>query len=155
MALDKPKRLAYDGIVKKDITTSTAPVPNAGQSTAARDYIACALWSSTAGDPLDRGNHELSSEASAALAAICDAWFSGHAKLISEAAPYWSDEQLAHDLWLTQNGHGAGFWDRACSAEDLESRGEIARLGARLTEAAKTLRPVDLYIGDDGLIYAA
>jgi len=21
-------------------------------------------------------------------------------------------EQLGHDLWLTRNGHGAGFWDR-------------------------------------------
>ncbi len=21
-------------------------------------------------------------------------------------------EQIGHDLWLTRNGHGAGFWDR-------------------------------------------
>jgi hypothetical protein len=24
----------------------------------------------------------------------------------------YSPEQLGHDLWLTRNGHGAGFWDR-------------------------------------------
>jgi hypothetical protein len=22
-------------------------------------------------------------------------------------------DQLGHDLWLTRNGHGAGFWDRS------------------------------------------
>lgn len=31
-----------------------------------------------------------------------------------------------HDLWLTRNGHGAGFWDRGLGA-----------LGERLSEAAK------------------
>ena len=24
----------------------------------------------------------------------------------------WSPIQLGHDLWLTRNGHGVGFWDR-------------------------------------------
>ena len=24
----------------------------------------------------------------------------------------YSPDQLGHDLWLTRNGHGAGFWDR-------------------------------------------
>jgi hypothetical protein len=24
----------------------------------------------------------------------------------------YSAEQVGHDLWLTRNGHGAGFWDR-------------------------------------------
>lgn len=25
----------------------------------------------------------------------------------------WDMGQLGHDLWLTRNGHGAGFWDRS------------------------------------------
>lgn len=29
---------------------------------------------------------------------------------ISELYP--NPEQIGHDLWLTRNGHGAGFWDR-------------------------------------------
>ena len=37
-------------------------------------------------------------------------------------------EQLGHDLWLTRNGHGAGFWDRGLGA-----------LGERLTETAKAM----------------
>ena len=36
--------------------------------------------------------------------------------------------QLGHDLWLTRNGHGAGFWDRG-----------LGELGERLSEAARSL----------------
>ncbi len=37
-----------------------------------------------------------------------------------------SESDLAHDLWLTENGHGAGFWDRG-----------LGDLGQRLTDAAR------------------
>jgi len=55
-----------------------------------------------------------------------------------------SDEQLGHDLWLTRNHHGAGFWDRGYDEE----------IGKKLTDAAQELGGTDLYIGDDGEIYA-
>lgn len=48
-----------------------------------------------------------------------------------------------HDFWLTRNGHGAGFWDRG-----------IGPLGTRLTDASKTFGGVDLYLGDDLLVYS-
>lgn len=48
---------------------------------------------------------------------------------------------VGHDLWLTQNGHGAGFWDG-----DYED-------GEELTKIAQELTPIDVYVGDDGLIY--
>jgi hypothetical protein len=50
--------------------------------------------------------------------------------------------QTGRDLWLTRNGHGAGFWDR-----------NLGALGDRLTEAAKQLGEQDAYLGDDGFIY--
>jgi hypothetical protein len=50
--------------------------------------------------------------------------------------------QAGHDLWLTRNGHGAGFWDRG-----LGERGE------RLSEAARVYGSADLYVGDDGAIH--
>ena len=28
-------------------------------------------------------------------------------------------DQLGHDLWLTRNGHGAGFWDRDFEHKDI------------------------------------
>jgi|SRR5579859_489359 len=45
------------------------------------------------------------------------------------------------DLWLTRNGHGAGFWDRG-----------LGDLGKRLTIAAR-LGECYACVGDDGLIY--
>jgi len=47
-----------------------------------------------------------------------------------------------HDLWLTRNLHGAGYWDRGT--------GDV---GNRLTAAAEKFGEYDLYIGDDGKIY--
>lgn len=51
-------------------------------------------------------------------------------------------EQAGHDFWLTRNGHGAGFWD-----------GDWPESGDALTEASKAFGIVDIYVGDDGLIY--
>lgn len=43
-------------------------------------------------------------------------------------------EQGGHDLWLTRNGHGAGFWDRGA--------GEV---GERLSDAAAKIGGVELW----------
>lgn len=51
--------------------------------------------------------------------------------------------QAGHDFWLTRNGHGAGYWDRG-----------LGESGDRLTAVSKVYGGVDLYVGDDGLIYA-
>ncbi len=38
-----------------------------------------------------------------------------------------TDEQLGHDLWLTRNGHGTGFWDRDLPGDTGENLSEAAR----------------------------
>jgi hypothetical protein len=55
------------------------------------------------------------------------------------------EEQAGHDLWLTRQGHGAGFWDRG---ELYEGDG-----GEYLTRRAKSLGECWPYKGDDGMIY--
>lgn len=50
---------------------------------------------------------------------------------------------IGHDLWLTRNHHGAGFWDRYMEA-DLKDRKETEKLGERLTLAAQELGEYDL-----------
>jgi hypothetical protein len=50
-----------------------------------------------------------------------------------------------HDFWLTRNGHGAGFWDGDWPDE----------VGVRLDKASKKYGQVDLYVGDDGKIWAS
>jgi hypothetical protein len=52
-------------------------------------------------------------------------------------------EQLGHDIWLTRNGHGTGFWDR----------GYEQQVSDRLCAAADKLGSSDVYAGDDGNIY--
>lgn len=119
-------------------------------------YKVAALWSSTdnaddsGGEPLDANYSvdDIAPKCAAAMLETCtDFCKANHADLMlyCERMPseQWSGEQRAgHDFWLTRNGHGAGFWDRG-----------LGDLGQRLSDAAKVYSSVDLYPGDDGLIY--
>ena len=42
---------------------------------------------------------------------------------------------MGHDLWLTRNEHGAGFWDREALADD--------ELGDKLSEIARKMGSAD------------
>lgn len=111
------------------------------------DYIECALWSSYDNDgyyPLDSGEYELSEDARNTMAIELQDFLDLIEGILEERE--WpkipSDQQIAHDFWLTRNGHGAGFWDRG-----------LGDLGDKLTEASKSYGSSDLYVGDDNLIY--
>ena len=133
-----------------------------------RAYMECALWSSDFED--DAGNtvnmdecfniYFLAPETRETLIADCKAFQERYAELLAKAYALagtpqetfssrqieFSESQAGHDFWLTRNGHGAGFWDRG-----------LGETGEALTKVCgwKTDYPqVDLYIGDDGLIYA-
>lgn len=56
---------------------------------------------------------------------------------------YSRESLFAHDYVLTCNGHGAGFWDRG-----------LGDLGDRLSDAAQADGEWELYVGDDGGLYA-
>jgi hypothetical protein len=60
---------------------------------------------------------------------------------VNEAIDEKGYEQLGHDIWLTRNGHGAGFFDHSYENEQP------------LMNAAKALKEVDLYVGDDMKLY--
>lgn len=118
------------------------------------EYIECALWSSVAMPPgadeddqpieLDSWEGDLAPGVREALAADLDSFFCDHEvqTLIEQLGI--PAQQAAHDFWLTRNHHGVGFWDRGYGAA-----------GQRLTELADAYGGQDLYIGDDGLIWAA
>lgn len=53
-------------------------------------------------------------------------------------------EAAGRDFWYTRNGHGYGYWDRG-----------LGDIGDTLAELARSYRGVDLYRGDDGLLYLA
>jgi len=50
--------------------------------------------------------------------------------------------QVGHDLWLTRNGHGTGFWDRG-----------LGEVGENLSDIARGMGEKHIYKGDDGKIY--
>lgn len=110
-------------------------------------YLESALFSSTDedGEPLDGRfcTDNFASETRERMETDLTEFISGNRELVDRYLNAYEYGQLAHDFWLTRNGHGAGFWDRG-----------IGELGSELTEAAKVHGSVDLYVGDDGQIYA-
>lgn len=130
-----------------------------------RQYVETALWSSSVEEDyaathdvsydtsMDRAGFTLDDIAPEALRSMredLDAFLEG---ADTNALEFWQAEHgsgaIGHDFWLTRNGHGAGFWDRWAGG----TRGYAH--GRALTDAAKTYGTSDLYIGDDGKVYAA
>jgi len=110
-------------------------------------YVTCALWSTmdesdeSGGEPMDRNYSEsdIHEGTMARMRGDCEAFLSANRDDIGDRFA-----EAGHDLWLTRNNHGAGFWD-----------GDWPRdAGERLTQAAHKMGEVDLYVGDDGVIYA-
>lgn len=120
-------------------------------------YVECALWSSLdygddpEADPIPLDDwataDDVAPETMAEMRADIEGFLTSDA-LDMPGAAWWSDEQLGHDLWLTRNGHGAGFWDRHYGDTDE------ARAGDALSDAARAYGTVDLYRGDDGKVRA-
>lgn len=105
-------------------------------------YLAAALWSSTdeKDKPLDANYTaaDIAPETLEQMKADCAQFQAENAEDIAADL-----EQAGHDLWLSRNRHGSGYWD-----------GDWPESAAtRLTAAAHTFGEFSLYIGDDGLIH--
>jgi hypothetical protein len=107
------------------------------------DYIETALWSTVEGDaPLDY-NYSISELAPETLASMkIDCLdFIGQVEALGFE---FETDHAGHDFWLTRCGHGAGFWD-----------GDYPTHGDTLTALSTAMGNIDLYVGDDGMIYSA
>lgn len=112
-------------------------------------YVGTALWSSIhyTSETDEQGTHmddvadvdDISEECRLSFLQDISGFCLENWEIIRHYAP----EQVAHDLWLTQNHHGAGFWD----GDYPEAIGTI------LTDSAHVYGSVDLYISDDGKVY--
>jgi hypothetical protein len=140
-----------------DITGSRIKIAEESASSADIDefkdaYIEAALWSSTdnsneqGGDPLDDNYDEsdISSEMMKDIDEDCKDFVEANFAFIKDDL-----KQAGHDFWLTRNGHGAGFWDG-----DWEFEIDGKNAGKHLTEMSKPYGGVDIYVGDDGKLYA-
>lgn len=114
-----------------------------------RQFFETALWSSTdnsrddGGDPLDKNYSitDIDPVSAAGLAAECADFQRDNADNLVA----YDLGTAGHDFWLTRNGHGAGFWDGDYDEPQA----------TKLTKASKAYGGVDLYVGDDGVIYAS
>lgn len=116
-----------------------------------RAYLTCAYFTSDESDGLGGQDYRktkgptnmhkrLSFQGLCAAIKVCNEFELANAELLEKAG---DSEQNGHDLWLTRNRHGSGFWDR-----DYDES-----VSKALTDAAHALGETDLYKGDDGELY--
>ena len=122
-------------------------------------YIRALLWSSMdestegGGRPMDE-NYSESDLAPATLEAIerdTAAFQEKNAKSLAWAYKHGQNNKggeytaanAGHDYALSRNGHGAGYFDR-----------DMGKVGDKLQEAAAEDGEFQLYVGDDGKVYA-
>ncbi len=110
-----------------------------------KHYIIAALWSSTDEDDAAFDSNysveDVDPKTATKIKARIKQWLIDNASDLKESGL--DDEQIGHDLWLTQVGHGAGFWDR-----DLDKE-----LGNRLSKAAKELGSSAYVYSENGVVY--
>jgi hypothetical protein len=123
------------------------------KQTAAKAYLAAIAFT----EQDDSGNFpEFSEQARAHALAAVESFVKlagGDAQTAIER-PGYDASRLGHDLWLTRNKHGAGFWDRDeldYTEEDRQEDGPT--LGECLTACADKMGECYAHAGDDGLVY--
>lgn len=110
-------------------------------------YIVAAYFTETGDSEQPSSEATISNEAIATAVTECEA-FQAEAKPILDAAYLsgYTETQAGHDFWFTRNGHGVGYW---CRDELTDEQGDS------LSDIARRAGEVDLYEGDDGLLYFA
>lgn len=114
----------------------------------AHAYMVAGLWVGLADDgesPLDENYSvdDITDEARILMAEDVRDWVVENEELVLEyLRSGMQPEQLGHDLWLTAEHHGAGFWDRG-----------LGILGELLTKQAH-LHTVPFLYAENGKIHA-
>lgn len=106
-------------------------------------YLITALWATIGvSDEFLADNHSLDDVSPCAekrAAKDCKKFEKKAKKFLRGLTP----DQIGHDLFLTRNNYGVGFWDRGL--------GEVGDILARL---ATDMGEVSFYVGDDNKIYS-
>jgi len=122
---------------------------NGGMDEFTRMFLETALWSSndesdeSGGLPMDENYsiEDFDPKSVKGLEVDCKRFQEENATALAD----FDDADNGHNFWLNRNGHGAGFWD----GDYPEPQATI------LDEASKKFGEVNLYVGDDGMIYAS
>jgi hypothetical protein len=112
-----------------------------------RQYLETALWASSdnsndqGGEPLDK-NYSLSDFAPETLERVLQDTEQFQRENAEDLEAF-DASGAGHDFWLTRVDSGAGFWDGDWPEPQATN----------LTKASRRMGHVDLYVGDDGLLY--
>ena len=116
-------------------------------------YLEACLFYETGedGEPLDErfSVDDIAVEAEAVIRVDCEIFYElmrdkWRGQYCGEPEPVDEDRIAGVDFYLTRNEHGAGFWD----GDWREDAGEA------LTAAAERMGRQELYVGDDGRVWA-
>ena len=124
-----------------------------------KGYVECAEWADCGPDQ-ETYECDWSTELLDTMRADCETFVAACGEplldALAELAPEYSDERFGHDFWLTRNGHGAGYWDRQELDALIEVNGVTSdlTLAKALTDLAQAAGACELYVGDDGMVYA-
>jgi len=124
-----------------------------------RSYLATAQWSSGDGEHEYFDNFGWSEHAKKQAAYDCQIFIDKiNSTFDKDIARYILNRKYKgllapHDFWLTRAGHGAGFWDGDWDGQEYEGETSVPDLGDRLTEISKSFPYLDVYLGDDNLLY--
>lgn len=108
-------------------------------------YITAMQWASTDAEGESLDNYPTSQEAKDNAAKTCDAFIKAHGDdldVVMGLHPNYGYSEAGHDLFLTRERHGAGFWDR-----------NLGHYGDVFTKYCEGIGEADPYVGDDNLIY--
>ena len=105
-------------------------------------YLTSALWSSN--DDAGWSIGELAPESEGEAREDCQNFVAMCMGLLLSSKA--DSAQIGHDLWLTRNLHGVGFWDRP----EMYQNQTVAD---SLSDIARAMGEVWPYVGDAGLIY--
>lgn len=111
-----------------------------------KGYLEAALWTSEDGLGGSYTVSDLDDYAREGVTKDVCKFLAENAEAVKAASKVYPLDYIGHDLLLTRNGEGAGFWDRP----ELKDGG----LDSKLTEAARKGFPVRTLVkGDDGSLY--
>ena len=111
-----------------------------------RGYLAAAAWADGHAATTDTDDAVIVTadmfDAATVAAALgtCAAFLAVHMTALETGHDDWG--QHGHDLWLTRQGHGTGFWDRGYPAD----------ISRQLTGAARDLGETSIYISDGAAV---
>jgi len=111
-------------------------------------FFACALGATndesnpSGGEPLENNFSESDFDpvTKAKLTIDCEAFMDAQSVNLTDHPA----EDAGHDFFLSQNGHGAGFFDRDYGTKEQRDA---------LQKASRSFGEANIYVGDDGKLY--